>query len=198
MKRALIAQCLHLNSSVLLCCTTHLHTTSPSICSLVTAVFRCCTSCGYFEPYVRYWCPVWSRQSSDPVRPLLFLSSQWKSECCHSALKLLLAVSEALLLAPGVGFWLQARGPCQRARNDVAHNLQMLACIRAWQLVMSPPTLPHSSITSHLLPDTSWGRRWGIDAGSLGLHHPSARRTRSVTTATFVCGGGTILPVTSP
>lgn len=60
--------------------------------------------------------------------PLDLLSSQWK--CCHSALARLLPVSEALVLALGGGFWLQARGPCQQARNDVAHNLQMLACIR--------------------------------------------------------------------
>lgn len=32
---------------------------------------------------------------------------------------------------PRGGFWLQARGPRQQARNDVANNLQMLACIRA-------------------------------------------------------------------
>lgn len=96
-----------------------------------------------------------------------FLRSGSRSSC-HSALPLLLTVSEAPRSpALGGGFWLQARGPRQQARNNVAHNLQMLACIRAWQLVMSPPPLPHSSITSHLLPDTSWGRWWGMEAGSL-------------------------------
>lgn len=32
---------------------------------------------------------------------------------------------------PRGGFWLQARGPRQQERNEVANNLQMLACIRA-------------------------------------------------------------------
>lgn len=79
---------------------------------------------------------------------------------------------------PRGGFWLQARGPRQQERNEVANNLQMLACIRAWQLVMSPPTLPHSSITSHLLPDTSWGRWWRIDAGRLWTVPPFSQEQK--------------------
>lgn len=51
----------------------------------------------------------------------------------------------------------------------------MLACIRAWQLVMSPPTLPHSSITSHLLPNTSWGTEGGTDTETRRLYCPSTQ-----------------------
>lgn len=156
---------------------------SPSICSSSQPYSIAAHPCSYFEAFAFYRCPVWSTQSGDPVRPLLFLSSQWKSECCHLALLLLLTVSQAPVPAPGVGFWLQARGPCQQARNNVAHNLQMLACIRAWQLVMSPPPLPHSSITSHLLPDTSWGRWWGTEAGSLWTEPPFSQEER-------ICHGG--------
>lgn len=67
----------------------------------------------------------------------------------------------------GGGSWPRARGPCRRARRDEANNLQMLACIRAWRLVMSPPTLPHSSITSHLLP-TAPGGEVGVGGGRGG------------------------------
>lgn len=64
-------------------------------------------------------------------------------------------VSLRVALGPGL------EDPRRQARSGVANNLQMFACIRARQLVMSPPTLPRSSITSHLLPDTSWGRGRG-------------------------------------
>lgn len=49
------------------------------------------------------------------------------------------------------------RMPCQEAWSDAANNLQMWGCISVWQAVMSLPTLPPSSITNHLLHNTSSG-----------------------------------------
>lgn len=184
MKRALIAQGLHLNRLYIILLR---HPLTHHVCFYlqpVTAVFHCCTCMQLFGSV---WigllaCVEPAELYRDPARPLLFLPSQWKAECCQSALPLLLRVSEAPVLALGGASGSRLEDPA----TDVGHNLQMLACIRAWQLVMSPPPLPHSSITSHLLPNTSWGRWGGMEAGSPGRPHPSARRRRCAATAALV------------
>lgn len=110
---------------------------------------------------------------------LIFHSRRQSDSCCVYTLLLLLPVSEAQVwpwvYVPQGDFWLQAIGPCQRARSDMANNLQMLACIRAWQHVMSPPTLPHSSITSHLLSNNSRRREGRADTTTMRLWCPSTQ-----------------------
>lgn len=58
--------------------------------------------------------PVWSAHRRDPVGLPLCLSSQWKPECCHSALPPLLAVSEAPVLALGVASGSRLEDPANR------------------------------------------------------------------------------------
>lgn len=68
-------------------------------------------------------------------------------------------LSQRLRFGPQGSFWLQARLPCCQARTEEANNLQMLACIKAWQLVMSLPILPHSPIIFHLSSTHHYSRQ---------------------------------------
>lgn len=162
MKRALIAQCLNLNRLYIILLHHPLTHHVSFYLQLVTAVLHCCTSMQLFRTLcILLTSSVERREVTllgrSPSFPCTFFTVEAgvlviQHYCCCSP------SPRAPGPGPRGGFWLRARGPCQQARNDGTNNLQMLACIRAWQLVMSPPTRPHSSITSHLLPDTSWGR----------------------------------------
>lgn len=117
-KRALIAQCLNLNRLYIIL----LH--HPLMCHIsiylqpVTAVFHCCTSMQLFRAVCIFlmfciqhtqWRPCWAA-----FLPFHALSSQRTSECCHSALPLLLTVSEAPVLALGVASGSRLEDPTNR------------------------------------------------------------------------------------
>lgn len=156
--------------------------TAAEPCSaLPTKFILSCTVCAHWwHLYTSYFSDTMCCSSVILLTLCFHFTGEGKvTPAVRTPLLLLLPVSEAQVwpwvYVPKGGFWPRARGPCRQARSDVANNLQMLACIRAWQLVMSPPTLPHSSITSHLLPNTSWGREGGADTATMRLDCPSTQ-----------------------